>query len=157
MTESKIGSKIHTSSTFTSICKYKRLCHTALKYTRLSGSIKDNKGHCQKGKKTPKDIYSWPCHYFSSCILNVPYQIPCKGRIEIPKSSSNAKAAIKSNSSCSAGDRSSIRFKHSLARSITLSDRSADELKYSLAASKTSSVPLVHLIRGPRTGLAGTG
>ena len=112
-----------------------------------------------KGQKkdTKRYIYYWPCYYLSSYMLKVAYQIPCKGRIEIPKSSSNAKAAIKSNSSCRAGDRSSIRFKHSLARSITLSDRSAEELKYSLAASKTSSVPLIHLIRGPRTGLVGTG
>ena len=83
--------------------------------------------------------------------------IPCKGRMEIPKSSSNAKAAIKLNSSCRAGVRSSIRFKHSLARSMTLSDRSAEELKYSLAASKTSPVAPEHLIRGPETGLTGTG
>lgn len=51
MTESKIGSKIHTSSTFTSICKYKRLCHTALKYTRLSGSIKDIVKKAKKHQK----------------------------------------------------------------------------------------------------------
>ena len=42
MTESTIGSKIHTRS----------ICHTASKYTKLSGL------HFQKGKKkTPKDIY----------------------------------------------------------------------------------------------------
>ena len=42
MTKSIIGNKVHTIS----------ICHTASKYTKLSGL------HFQKGKKkTPKDIY----------------------------------------------------------------------------------------------------
>lgn len=85
------------------------------------------------------------------------YHIPCKGRIVIPKSSSSAKAAIKLYSSCRAADRSSVRFKQSLARSMALSVRSAEESKYSLEASKTSSMPLEHLIRGPATGSVGSG